>query len=411
MYMTTGEVIRRIRKSIGMTQTELGGLLNFSQPAISGLERGGPASHDVRVLRLVARALQVPLAILVVESDEEADVDRRNFFRAGALGGAGAAMVAANVPAHAASSGIKVGASDVAQITDSINQIHELDLVVGGDRLCHLAAGQARYVQQLLDSGSYNEDTGKALATTTAEMMTAAGWVHYDAERRNAARRYYADAAQTSAAAGDGIATSHALLNASILDLDTDGLEGLPGRQPRPQDSVHLTQAAQDAARRSGGPKVRALTTLREAQALGAASDKPAMEKTLSRAHRAYTSGRGYDPDWVWLPEAEFNGLTGISYVGAGDYNQAVAYLQEAIAGTAQWPRERSVWQLELAHTHIKAGDAAHGCSLLTANFNSISAVGSARLQRKLDAIATAVRPHAAVAEVKQFLGMRATLT
>ncbi|WP_433194012.1 helix-turn-helix domain-containing protein [Nocardia sp. CA-107356] len=409
--MTTGEVIRRIRKSIGMTQAELGELLNFSQPAISGLERGGPASHDVRVLRLVARALQVPLAILVVESDEEADVDRRNFFRAGALGGAGAAMVAANVPAHAVSSGVKVGASDVAEITGSISQIHELDLVVGGDRLCHLAAGQVRYVQQLLDTGSYNENTGKALATATAEMMTAAGWVHYDADRRNAARRYYADAAQTSAASGDGLATSHALLNASIIDLDTDGLQGRPGRQPRPQDSVHLTQAAQEAARRNGGPKVRALATLREAQACGAALDPIAMEKAIGRAHRAYASGRGHDPDWVWLPEPEFNALTGISYMEAGNYQQAQTYLQAAIDGAAAWPRERGAWHLYLGHSYIKGGDVAQGCSLLTTNFNSIINVASARLQRKLDAITTLVQPHAAVAEVKQFLGMRATLT
>lgn len=113
--MTTGEVIRRIRKSIGMTQGELGELINFSQPAVSGLERGGPASYDLRVLRLVARALQVPLAILVVESDEEADVDRRQFFRAGALGSAGAAMIAAGPASTSTVLGVKVGATDVVE--------------------------------------------------------------------------------------------------------------------------------------------------------------------------------------------------------------------------------------------------------------------------------------------------------
>ncbi|WP_280381678.1 helix-turn-helix domain-containing protein [Nocardia wallacei] len=402
--MTTGEVIRRIRKSIGMTQGELGELINFSQPAVSGLERGGPASYDLRVLRLVARALQVPLAILVVESDEEADVDRRQFFRAGALGSAGAAMIAAG-PASAATSGARVGASDVAEIQDSINQIHELDLVVGGDRLCHLAASQVRYVQQLLNSGSYADDTGKALATATAEMMTAAGWVHYDADRRDDARRYYADAAQAAAAAGDGIASSHALLNASYLD--TDGLDGRGARQPRPHNAVHLTQAAQDAARRTGGPKVRALATLHEAQALGIASDKAAMAKAIGRAHRAYDSGRGYDPDWVWLPEPEFNALTGISYMSAGDYRQAAAYLQTAIADASAWPREQSAWQLELSHTYIKAGDVAQGCSLLTQNYKAVGDLASARLHRKLDAITTAVRPYAEVPEVKEFLELR----
>ena len=70
--MTTGETIRRIRISIGMTQADLGALLHFTQPAISQLEHDGPASYDLRVLRRVAIALQVPLAILAAESDEEA---------------------------------------------------------------------------------------------------------------------------------------------------------------------------------------------------------------------------------------------------------------------------------------------------------------------------------------------------
>ncbi|MEU2030970.1 helix-turn-helix domain-containing protein [Nocardia amamiensis] len=197
--MTTGEVIRRIRKSLGMTQTELGALINFSQPAVSGLERGGPASHDVRVLRLVARALQVPLAILVVESDQEADVDRRNFFRTGALGSAGAAIMSATASARAGTaSSVKVGASDVAAISDSVNQIHELDLIVGGDRLCRIAANQVRYIEQLLSRANYTETVGQALTSAGAEMMTAAGWVHYDAGRLDEARRYYADAAHAA---------------------------------------------------------------------------------------------------------------------------------------------------------------------------------------------------------------------
>jgi tetratricopeptide (TPR) repeat protein len=174
---------------------------------------------------------------------------------------------------------------------------------------------------------------------------------------------------------------------------------------------VHLTQAAQDAARRNGGPKVRALATLHEAQALGIASDKAALAKAISRAHRAYDSGRGYDPDWVWLPEPEFNALTGISYMGAGDYRQAEAYLQTAIAGASAWHREQSAWQLDLSHTYIKAGDVAQGCSLLTQNYKAFEDLASARIHRKLAAITTEVRPYAAVPEAKEFLELRTART
>src|SRR5690606_12607379 len=117
----------RIRKSYGMTQRELATLMGYTQPVVSQLENNAPCVHDVRMLRRAARALRVPLAILVVDSDEEADMDRRNFLRASAIG-AGAAAVTGTLAPHAgaASTGsIRVGAIEVADIVASTNQIHE----------------------------------------------------------------------------------------------------------------------------------------------------------------------------------------------------------------------------------------------------------------------------------------------
>ncbi|WP_327115412.1 helix-turn-helix domain-containing protein [Nocardia sp. NBC_01730] len=404
--MTTGEVIRRVRKSIGMTQTELGALIKFSQPAVSGLERGGPASHDVRVLRLVARALGVPLAILVVESDQEADVDRRNFFRAGALGGVGAAaMMAANAPAQGESiSSVKVGASDVAAINESVNQIHELDLVVGGDRLCRVAANQVRYVEQLLDNATYSEAVGRALTSACAEMMTATGWVHLDAGHLDDARRYYADAANAANVAGDGVAAAHALGNASHLMLRRPEN---PAGHPL---AVQYAQAASRAALRDGGPKLRALTAIREAEAQGARGDKAAATAAISRAHRAYESIRGHDPDWVYVPEAELSGVTGKAQMWLGEYGAAAVHLQAAIDGSSAWPRECASWQVSLAHNFVNSGDIARGCALLADNFDAISSLASTRLHQRIDCIANRVRIHATVPEVREFLGKRAAL-
>ncbi|WP_281180063.1 helix-turn-helix domain-containing protein [Nocardia amamiensis] len=401
--MTTGEVIRRVRKSLGMTQAELGALINFSQPAVSGLERGGPASHDVRVLRLVARALGVPLAILVVESDQEADVDRRNFFRAGVLGSAGAAMMSATVPSRAASaSSVKVGASDVDAITESVNQIHELDLVVGGDRLCRVAANQVRYVEQLLDHGSYTEAVGRALTSAAAEMMTAAGWVHYDAGRLDAARRYYVEAANAANAAGDGIAAAHALGNASCLMIS------LPGEMRRNPLAAQYAQAAAQASLREGGPKLRALMAIREAEAHGARGDKAAMTAAMSRAFRAYESTRGHDPEWVFVPESELNLVAGKAQMWAGEYEAATTHMQAAIDGSSAWPRERAAGQLNLARNFVNAGDVARACSLLADNYDTITGLASTRLQQRIDAVANSVRTHTGVPEVRKFLARRA---
>ncbi|MBF6172109.1 helix-turn-helix domain-containing protein [Nocardia blacklockiae] len=403
MHMTTGEVIRRVRKSIGMTQAELAALIHLTQPAVSQLEHDGPAVHDVRTLRRVARALGVPLDILVVEDEEEADVKRREFFRAGALGAGSLAAVAASTssPAAVPMSNIRVGAADVAALTDSVNQIHDLDLVIGGDRLRGVAAGQARYARHVLDVGDYSEAVGRELAGATAEILTAAGWVHYDSGRPDSAGRYYTEAAQTAAAADDGIAAAHAFGNASHLMVNRFG-----SNTAGDQMAVQYARAASRAARSHGGPKLRALMALREAEAHGARGERTETVNAISRAFRAYDSVRGFDPDWVYLPEAQMSGVSGKAHMRLGDHKAATAHFNDAISSSDAWPRERASWQLHLAHNLVRSGDIAQACALLTNAFTTISDLASARLQRRLDEIAAAARPYAKVSEAREFLGM-----
>lgn len=406
MHLTTGEIIRRIRKSLGMTQTELGAVLGYTQPAISQLERGSALVHDVRVLRRVAKALHVPLAILVVESDEEADVNRRNFLRTGAIGAGAAVTAGAAGQAMAAGSsagGIRVGAGDVAEINASANQIHELDLIVGGDRLCRVAANEVRYVERLLDTATYTDEVGRTLTSAAAEMMTAAGWVHYDAGRLDQCRRYYADAAQAATAAGDGIAVAHALGNASSLLTEWNG-----GTPAGTRQAVQYAQTASRAAMSHGGPKLRALMAIREADALGMqdpSGNKSAVTDALSRAYRAYESSRGFDPEWVYLPDALLSGMTGIMHMYVGEHKAASDKIQVAIDGSAAWPREQAEWYVQCGRNLVRAGEIAEGCQVLTENFEAIRQIGSTRIRQKLDGVATTVRPHTGVPEVREFLG------
>ncbi len=405
--MTTGEVIRRIRKSLGMTQTELGAILGYTQPAISQLEHDGAGVHDVRVLRRVAKALQVPLAILVVESNEEADVNRRNFLRTGALG-AGAAVTTAAVqhgeaPTPSVAGSARIGASDVAEINATVNQIHELDLLVGGDRLCRVAANQVRYVEQLLNTGISTDQVNRDLTRAAAETMTVAGWVHYDAGRLDEARRYYADAAQAATAAGDGIAIAHALGNASSLLTEWNG-----GTPAGTRQAVQYAQTASRAAMSQGGPKLRALMAIREADALGMQDpslNKSAVTDALSRAHRAYESSRGFDPEWVYVPDALLSGMTGVMQMYLGEHTAASDQMRAAIDGSATWPREQAEWYVQLGRNLVQAGDIAEGCQVLSDHFDAIQQIASTRVHQKLDAVATAVRPHATVPEVREFLG------
>src|SRR5690606_32442299 len=244
-------------------------LMGYTQPVVSQLENNAPCVHDVRMLRRAARALRVPPAILVVDADEEADMDRRNFLRAGAVG-AGVAAASGTLTQHAAATSagsMRIGASEVADIVASTNQIHELDLLVGGDRLCRVAVNGVRYVTGLLNNGTYTEAVGRSLTSAAAEMMTAAGWVHFDAGQTAQARHFYAEAAQTAMAAGDDIAAAHAMLNASMLSYGGGFSPSRLSADSRPHEGVNLAAAASTAVRRQGGPRLRSYAANLEAGA------------------------------------------------------------------------------------------------------------------------------------------------
>ncbi|MGW5216594.1 hypothetical protein ACWEQA_01875 [Nocardia sp. NPDC004085] len=139
---------------------------------------------------------------------------------------------------------VRIGAGEVAEINAAVHQIHELVLLAGRDRLCRIAADEVGYVVQLLDKGASTDDVGRTLTSAAAEMMVAAGWVHYDAGRLDDARRYYADAAQAATAVSDGIAVAHALGNASSLLTERNG-----GSPAGTRQAVQYAGTASRAAR------------------------------------------------------------------------------------------------------------------------------------------------------------------
>ena len=69
-----GDRIRALRRQHGWSQEQLGAMIGFSQSKISKIERGDWDS--LSDLRLIARALVVPIEELVKEEAESSDVKK-----------------------------------------------------------------------------------------------------------------------------------------------------------------------------------------------------------------------------------------------------------------------------------------------------------------------------------------------
>ena len=67
-----GERVRKYRRQKGMSQEQLGEIVGFSQSKISKIEHGD--WNSLSDLRLIAKALEVPIEELVREEAESSDV-------------------------------------------------------------------------------------------------------------------------------------------------------------------------------------------------------------------------------------------------------------------------------------------------------------------------------------------------
>ena len=75
MMTLTSERVRKYRRQKGWSQEQLGAIVGFSQSKISKIERGERGDWDsLSDLRLIARALDVPIQELVREDDDESAV-------------------------------------------------------------------------------------------------------------------------------------------------------------------------------------------------------------------------------------------------------------------------------------------------------------------------------------------------
>ena len=201
-----GSLFVHVRRLTGCTQVTLGDITGLGQARISAIERGAHRLRDIELVAGVVRGLRIPTPLLhfgqpitVGSGAEERTswVDRRDFVQHVA----GLAFAAAGtlhldterlgtLLSPASDGSRRIGAADIAAIEHSTAGFERSSYTLGGGAAREAAVAQLDAALPLLDR-PVAEDMRARLHTAVTHLALLAGWMSFDVEHHDAARRMW----------------------------------------------------------------------------------------------------------------------------------------------------------------------------------------------------------------------------
>jgi tetratricopeptide (TPR) repeat protein len=373
--------LKRARTRRGMSQTDVARLIGVpanDRNQIGRWERGShqPQPHYQRRLW----ALFPELA-----PDAWTDVDRRAFLDV--LGASSMVladattnlivgpMTRAKQPATLAS------AADVATLT---LEARRLDDQLGGARtwpLAHRLPGLALAL----------DDTGAA-----ADASQLCGWLCLDLGRIDHARVWLSHAQELAKAAGDRSLAAYVLGHQAVLNLHDD----------RPRWAARAAVAATQAAR-SAPPGLRSWLATVEAESHAAIGEERAALASLEQAARLLPHHDPAEaPNWLYFfGRWDLTQVEGTANLRLGRTSQARAAVQETLASTPGFIRERAVHLATLAGTYAVDKESDEAARIAGEALKLAQATGSDRGVRRVRWVAARLEGQAATDLQAQLAG------
>lgn len=412
-----GAVFRAVRRHTGWTQQTLAGLVGLEQTRISAIERDVRGLRDVGLVAQVAAALWIPPALLgfgapgVTVGEAGSDgrklvswVERRDFVKhvaALTLGLTGAAAVDINrltalLPAADPTGVRHVGTADVEVIEQATAAFIRQDWATGAGPIREIAVAQLRAVLPLLDAQATPEIRAR-LMVATAELATQAGWMSFEVNEHDAARRLWMIALDLTRDTDYPRGADQTVFVLYDLAVQAVALG-------RPEEALRLVHLGHAAA--TGSPDVSPATScclaLIQARANAAQHDAPGCDRALGQSVEHFSR---IDPATGavagFLSEALLSGMRGEAHyelaLAARDPRaaaRAVPLLRHSVdqLGDA-YARPRATKLTRLAGAHAIAGDADTAVTLGHQAVDAVTVLSSPRTSDQLRVLDTALQP------------------
>ena len=400
-----GTVFRAVRARTGLSQLHLAAVIGLSQSRISSVERGERRLRDVSLIARIAAALQIPGQLLGFRpgltaggmmEGEVSWVDRRDFLTLVTAATLGSSLhpeierLGAIIPSLAEPvSRQRIGIADVDAIEAITEGFRRSEQAHGGG-LCRSAAiAQLQQVQRMA-SATCSESVRARLVLATTNLALVAGWLSYDVEDHDTARRLWTYALDTTRHAEDHPRSTDLAVTA-LGNMSTQALH-----LGRPQEALRLAQLESTTTTSRTHPASAimypgSLTALAYCRA--ALGDVEPCRRAMSQQAEEWARAIDNAPAWHWTRHATDAQIAGFEAEKQGTALEFLSRTHPEFAPAAvehlciavnsyeddTMARGRLIELTKLTSAYFRAGDVASG---VASGFETITSMN--RLSSKL---------------------------
>ena len=207
-------------------------------------------------------------------------------------------------------------------VQDHIREIVALDNRFGGADLVRLSARFFRTLHNQLGVGAYDPRLERDLHSAAGELAEVVGWLAYDAEEHDLARRMNQESLYFTRLCGDRTTELLTLQNSSMH----------AASQGRPQEALQIVRSVLEGDYRLSS-RLQSLFLTRKARAVAQCGDESAL-KIFPEIRGLFLDGASdADPAWAWwVDERELMWHEAMAQRDLGLSNQGVAQFEQSVA-------------------------------------------------------------------------------
>ncbi len=291
----------------------------------------------------------------------------------------------------------RLGREDVTTWAHTLSQLYELDNQYGGGGVYELALRALKRLRRLLHQGSYGPSTGEALHTLAKELTGHVGWLAFECGWPAEARYWWLEAAHTARLNDD-----NRQLVATLRSMSHQASE-----LGRAKEAIELAQAAQQAAKPWGTPRLQSLLLAREARGQAQTGDGRATWQAFHHAHTLLGSGR-HDEDPYWLAfwdEADLAACEMRAALHLGELAIAERSSRTALATVRpEYPRNRASYLVSRTLVLVRQRSIEEAVTTATQAVVATSEISSSRVTARIGQVWTALARYSDQPTVAEFL-------